>query len=120
MKEPTNHELSSFLEIDESLINDVLRYQDNVKSLDEFINEEDKNLTLLDKIDTNNNISIDNILLKEGLKTLNKEELSLIKMRYFQEKTQSEVASLYGTNQVQISRKEQKVLKKLKNNLCQT
>ena len=51
-------------------------------------------------------------------KDLSKEELELINLRYFEEKTQSEIASFWGTNQVQISRNEQKILKKLKNNLC--
>ncbi len=121
MKEPTNHEIALFLEIDEQMINDVMRYQDNVKSLEEITYEDGKKLTLLDKMAINeNNVNIDNISLKEGLKTLSSEELTLIQMRYFEDKTQSEVASYLGTNQVQVSRKEQKVLKKLKNNLCQT
>ena len=41
-------------------------------------------------------------------------------MRYFEDKTQKEVASFLGTNQVNVSRNEQKVLKKLKKNIYQT
>ena len=120
MKEPTIHEISSFLEIDERLINDVLKYQDSIKSLDEITNTDEKT-SLLDRISIEkSNEKIDKISLKEGLKNLSKEELSLIQMRYFEDKTQSEIATFLGTNQVNISRKEQKVLKKIKNNLCQT
>ena len=119
MKEPSNNELSLFLEIDEQVIDDVMKYQDRIKSLDEVMTNEGSHLTLLDKMAIDkNNISIDNILLKEELMALPMEEQKLIQMRYFEDKTQSEIANYFGTNQVQISRCEQKVLKKLKKNLC--
>lgn len=121
MKEPSNYEISLFLEIDEAIINDVMRCQDSVKSLDEIIVDDGKKLTLLDQISLEcNNINLDTISLKESLATLSKEELELIQMRYFEDRTQSEIAQFFGTNQVQISRNEQKVLKKLKKNLCET
>ncbi|MCI6266669.1 MAG: sigma-70 family RNA polymerase sigma factor [Erysipelotrichaceae bacterium] len=121
MKNPSIHELALFLEIDEAMIEDVIRYQESVKSLDEVIVEDGKKLTLLDQISSESyNIDIDTISLKEGLATLTKEEQELINLRYFEDRTQSEIANFFGTNQVQISRNEQKVLKKLKNNLCGT
>ena len=120
MKEPTTKELSMFLEIDETIITKVLTSKENVKSLDEMLIDNENNLTLLDKISSNNSINIDNFLLKEELKNLTAEEQELIKLRYFEEKTQQEVASYYKTNQVKISRNEQKILKKLKNNIYQT
>ena len=121
MKEPNLHEISIFLEIDEKILSDIMRYQDSIKSLDEITREDTNNLTLLDKIVIErDNISIDSLSLKEELNKLKEEELELIHMRYFEDKTQSEIASYFGTNQVQISRNEQKILKKLKNNLCQT
>ena len=119
MKEPTNHEISLFLEIDEAIINDVIRYQEKIKSLDEVITDDGKPITLLDQIPARNNK--DNyITLHEVLKTLTAEELELINLRYFKDLTQSEIAKILGTNQVKISRNEQKILKKLKNNLCKT
>lgn len=117
MKEPTNHELSLFLEIDETIINDVMRYQEKVKSLDEVVIDDGKEITLLDQISTHDN-GEDFISLKEGLSTLSEDELRLINLRYFRDLTQSQVAKIWGTNQVKISRNEQKILKKLKNNLC--
>lgn len=121
MKEPTNYEISLFLEIDEALINDVMRYQENIKSLDEIIMDDGKNITLLDTIsDNSNNMNDDIISLKEGIRKLSKEEQQFINLRYFNDKTQGEIAKFFGTNQVQVSRNEQKVLKKLKNNLCGT
>ena len=119
MKEPSIFEISQFLEIEENILEDVIRCQERVKSLDEVILDDGKKLTLLDQVSLEcNNISIDNISLQEGLKTLSKEEYELINLRYFEERTQSEIAQILGTNQVQISRNEKKILKKLKNNLC--
>ncbi len=120
MKEPSNYELSLFLELDESLINKVMLVKDSVKSLDEAINSDGKTLTLLDSIPLESDIDVDNIFLKEILKTLNDEEMKLINLRYFQDKTQSETAKFLHTNQVQVSRNETKILKKLKKTVCKT
>lgn len=120
MKEPSTSEIAFFLEIDENLINDVMKYQDNVRSLDEIIVDDGKKLTLLDQISlSEHSINSDIFFLREELANLSKKELALINLRYFENKTQSEIAKFWGTNQVQISRNEQKILKKLKNNLCQ-
>lgn len=117
MKEPTNYEISLFLEIDEAIINDVMRYQEKVKSLDEVVTDNGKEVSLLDRIPTN--VSEDYISLNDGLRTLSPEEQYLIDLRYYQGKTQSEIAKIWGTNQVNVSRKEQKTLKKLKIKLLQ-
>lgn len=118
MKEPTTHEISLFLEIDESLISNVMRYQEKVKSLDEVVMADGKPVTLLDQISLAN-IEEKYISLHDGLSTLSDEELALINLRYFDGLTQSEIAQMLGVNQVQVSRNEKKILKKLKNNLCQ-
>ena len=121
MREPTSMDLSIFLEIDENIINDVLQCTDNIKSLDEILGYDDKKLTLLDiYVQSDNNDNLNYLLLEEQLNNLSKEEQVLIHYRYFQDKTQSEIAQIFGTNQVKISRNEQKILKKLKNNLCKS
>ena len=56
-------------------------------------------------------------MLREELSKLNDEEKSIINARYVEDMTQSEVASNMGISQVQVSRKEQKVLKKLRDSL---
>ena len=57
---------------------------------------------------------IDNILLKEVLGKLDKRERQIIMLRYFEDKTQSEIGELLDVSQVQVSRIEKKVLSKLK------
>ena len=57
---------------------------------------------------------LDNLLLKELLTSLDKEERKLIYLRYFAEKTQTQVGKEMGISQVQVSRMEKKILKNLR------
>lgn len=57
---------------------------------------------------------IDHMLLTELLSELTDQERSLIYMRYFQNKTQTEIAGILGISQVQVSRLEKKILLKLR------
>lgn len=57
---------------------------------------------------------LNHMLLRQLLDTLEPSERSLISMRYFQNKTQMEIASLMGISQVQVSRLEKKILLRLR------
>lgn len=57
---------------------------------------------------------LDRMLLEQLLGELNDEERKLIQMRYFQNKTQVEVARLAGISQVQVSRLEKKILRRMR------
>ncbi len=57
---------------------------------------------------------IERLSLKQALSSLSQEESALIMLRYFRHQTQSETAKVLGTTQVQISRREKKILRKLK------
>ena len=118
MKEPSNYELARYLEIDENIINNVLCLKESIKSLDSNIEKDDQSLKMIDMIVSKDKIKIDNISLKEGLKKLDKKEQELIVLRYFKELSQAETAKYLKTNQVQISRSESKILKKLKKSVC--
>lgn len=119
MKVPSNFELSIFLEIDEQVINHIEMITREIDRLDRIINEDGKNLILLDTIkDEKAETSVDSMMLYEEINKLSSDERKLLKERYFLDKTQSETAKILGINQVQVSRNEQKILKKLKNNLC--
>ena len=52
--------------------------------------------------------------VKQLLNELPEQERRIIEMRYFQNKTQSAVAKVLGISQVQVSRMEKKILKKLR------
>lgn len=57
---------------------------------------------------------LNHILLKQLLDSLEPSERELICMRYFQNKTQMEVAAVLGVSQVQVSRMEKKILLRLR------
>lgn len=118
MREPSVSELASYLEIDENLVVDALRARYPIMSTDSVINDEGRDITLLDTIPDVNGMDINTLVaLKEELLKLDSFDRELINERYVQNLTQSEVASNLGISQVQVSRKEQKVLSLLRSNL---
>ena len=54
-------------------------------------------------------------MLNEELNKLPEEEKKIIYLRYFEDRTQSEVADILGKSQVGVSRTEKKTLKKIRN-----
>lgn len=120
MREPSVSELASYLEIDENLVVDALRARYPIMSTDSVINDEGRDITLLDTIPDVNGMDMNTLVaLKEELLKLDSFDRELINERYVQNLTQSEVASNLGISQVQVSRKEQKVLSLLRSNLVQ-
>ena len=57
---------------------------------------------------------VDNLTLQEAIKKLSEEEKRFIRLRYLEEKTQSQTAQILGKNQVAVSRYEKKLLLKLR------
>ena len=68
-------------------------------------------------LESNDNINIDLLDLKMEINKLPKEEREIIISRYFTGLTQSETSNKLGISQVQVSRNEAKILKKLRTNL---
>ncbi len=60
---------------------------------------------------------LENIALREAVATLSPREQNIIKLRYFKDKTQMEIASEIGISQAQVSRLEKAALQKLKKQL---
>lgn len=104
MHEPSTKEIAEYLEIDEKLVIDALS----------------ASYTLLDIDDRQfgyNDNNIDNIALNTELENLDYEEYEIIINRYKNDLSQQEVANIMGISQVQVSRKEKKILEKLKSRL---
>ena len=85
-------------------------------SIHDKFEEDDEGQELLDKIPCVNNedINIDKLHLYSIIENLPEREQKLIVMRYFRDKTQSEVANCLGVSQVQVSRLENKILEKIR------
>lgn len=117
MKEPTTYEISLFLEIDESLIEETILANSAIDSLDKIISEDDKNLELYDKLGYCDR-RLENYQLLYELEKLSEEERKIIQARYYEDMSQKEVGDVLGMYQVEVSRKEKKILQKLKNNIA--
>ncbi len=57
---------------------------------------------------------LENIALRDALKTLGERESKIISMRYFDNKTQTEIADCLGISQAQVSRLEKGALEKMR------
>ena len=57
---------------------------------------------------------LDHMLLAQLLQELSERDRELIRMRYFQNKTQTEIAGILGISQVQVSRLEKKILREMR------
>ena len=116
-KEPTIDEISKALELPNE---DVVLALDSGKitlSLYEGTDDgQEKSQTLIEKIPSSETEEdrVERVYVKQLIKSLNEREQKLIILRYFRDKTQGEVASILGVSQVQVSRLENKILKKLK------
>ena len=72
---------------------------------------------LMDKLVERENANekvLNHMLLEQLLKLLEEQERRLIDLRYFRDKTQMETARELGLTQVQVSRMEKKILKKMR------
>ncbi|MCI9164220.1 MAG: RNA polymerase sporulation sigma factor, SigF/SigG family [Lachnospiraceae bacterium] len=78
---------------------------------------EDQNLRLLDKLTDEREAQeelLNRMVLEQLLKELNDKDREIIVRRYFENQTQSEIAADLNISQVQVSRLEKKILKKMR------
>ncbi len=92
-----------------------------VESIYKTIYQGDGNeITLEDKLPSQTDESekiVNHMLMEQLMEILSEEEKELINLRYYEDKTQTEVAKKLGVSQVQVSRLEKKILKRMRNNL---
>ena len=94
-----------------------------VESIYKMIPQKDgSEICLLDRMENQNERGgmqqiLNRVVLEQLLAELSDTDRTLIIMRYLQEKTQTEVASVMGVSQVQVSRLEKKILKRLRERL---
>ena len=113
MKEPSIEEIANYLEIPSYFVSEAILSLNKIKSIDEPVTSDGKEITLQEIIGKSDNVD-DLIMLKEVLNDLTYDEKELIKSRYIDDFTQLETSKIIGISQVQVSRKEHKVLEKLK------
>ena len=116
-REPTNSEIAYFLEIDEEKIISVMNAITVPYSLDNNYLDDDYNLyNKIALIEKGYDVGV--LDLKEAIMGLEESERALITSRYYQDMTQKETAESLGLSQVQVSRKESRILEKLKSKVA--
>lgn len=116
-KEPSVEELSKEFSIDNA---EVIFVLESVRyPLSIYAETEEEGLSLADKIVAKGTPeeTIDKMLLRDLIAKLPPREKKIILLRYFRDKTQSEIAEELNVSQVQISRLEAKILAKMKQEL---
>jgi len=115
--EPSIKEIADFFNIDQ---NEIIFIMDSAKlpvSLyEKSENKDDSGLCLMDKIPSNHKEEdlINKVILKNVINNLSPKEKKIIILRYFRDYTQGDIAKLLGVSQVQISRLENKIIKKIR------
>ena len=121
LKEPTVTEIAQEIGIEKEMIVYALDAIQNPVSLFEPVySEGGDTLYVMDQIsDTKNKEDrwIEDLSLREAMKRLNKREKHIIELRFYEGKTQMEVAQEIGISQAQVSRLEKNALKSMRNYL---
>lgn len=117
-REPTVKEIAREMELAPQEIVSALEAMQPTTSLyDQVFHDDGEPILLLDQIKTSNgqdNSYFDKLALKEVLSRLPVKERTVIYLRFFEDKTQAEIAALIGLSQVQVSRIEKQALKIIK------
>jgi RNA polymerase sporulation-specific sigma factor len=116
-REPSIKEISSELGVDSGEIVMALESAWPCQSIYEPMYDDGSEATVLDHISSKEQQEtnvVNRLLLKELIRDLEPRERQLIILRYFQDKTQSETATILGVSQVQVSRLESRIVTKLR------
>ena len=119
-RDPTVDELAQKLNMDRSEVVFAMESAVQPASLFEHAYDAGESKTLvLDLIEEKQDVDmVDKILIKELISRLEPKERKLIMLRYFDDKTQAQIAEVMGVSQVQISRQLSKTITKLKQEVC--
>lgn len=120
-REPTTDEIAKKLNCSrESVARAMEAIIDPISIYEPVYNENGDSVCVLDKIcDTNSgdHIWLENIALRDALCKLNERERKIIYLRYYKDRTQTQIASYIGISQAQVSRIEKSALEKIKKNM---
>jgi RNA polymerase sporulation-specific sigma factor len=117
-REPALSEIAAEIGVTSEELAQAIDASAEIESLHKVIYQGDgSDISLMDKLPQQGDPCeelMNHMLLEEMLSKLDKKERQLIYMRYYQDKTQTEIAKVMGVSQVQVSRLEKKILKKMK------
>lgn len=115
-REPTLSEIAEYLNMEVCKVSELLMAGMPVLSL--TVSEEDSDERQIDvPIDGEEEKIAEKLSLDACIDALNEVDRSIIRLRYFQSKTQSDTAKILGMSQVQVSRREKKILQEIRQGL---
>ena len=121
LKEPTITEIAKEIGIDkETIVYALDAIQNPVSLFEPVYTEGGDTLYVMDQISDKKNKEehwVENLALQEAMEHLGTRERHIINLRFFEGKTQMEVAEEVGISQAQVSRLEKSALKIMKNYL---
>ena len=114
-REPTLHEVAKEAGLTTEEVILAMEANVQVESIYQSVYQNDGNEIymvdqLTDKGKDEQERMLNHLVIKQLLDGLSETEQKLIRLRYYQDKTQTEVAGLLGISQVQVSRMEKKIL----------
>ena len=119
-RKPSIEELAKHFKVEEQ---EIIMAMDSAKmplSIFSPLDDDPESASLLDRIEPDEDVNekmINDIALKEVVKKLDERDRKIILLRYYYDKTQSEIAKVLHISQVQVSRLENKILDNLKKKL---
>ena len=117
-REPLLEEIAEETGVEKEELVMAMEAAGEVESLHRPVGMKDGNeVMLLEKIADTGGAEekiLDHLLLTELIKELKKDERKLLYLRYFADKTQTEIGEELGISQVQVSRMEKKILKTMR------
>lgn len=117
-REPTIQEVAKELQVEQEELVMALEAGSDIESIYKPIYQKDgQEIKLMDRLPEKAGEEeklLNRMLLGELLTSLDEEEKKLICLRYFADRTQSQVGKEMGISQVQVSRLEKKILKRLR------
>lgn len=117
-REPTIEEIAGRLQVSTEEVAASMEAGAEVESLYKTIGPaSDNTMCLIDKIEENNSAQeelLNHMVLKQLILGLSEQDKNIILKRYYYNRTQSQIAAEMNISQVQVSRLEKKILKKLR------
>ncbi|SFS92237.1 RNA polymerase sporulation sigma factor SigF [Marininema halotolerans] len=118
-RSPTVNELAEAMDVSPEEIVFAQEANRAPTSIHETVYENDGDpITLMDQIADESQMAwFDKLALKEAINRLNERERLIVYLRFFKDQTQSEVAERLGISQVQVSRLEKKIIRRIRDEI---
>ena len=117
-KEPTIEEISKELQVEkEEIAFSLDAIQDPISLQEPVYNDGSESIYVMDQVKDKKNIDelwAENMTIRQAMRKLNSKEKEIIDRRFFEGRTQMEVANELGISQAQVSRIEKNAINRIK------